>query len=93
MTQGEIEQSLITMLKELQTGAGEPAYELTPTTVPLKDLGFFDSLLALETTITLEEKLGTSFNADSIFSDKESAEPLSVSQIAARIVKVQGAGV
>ena len=39
------------------------------------------------------DSLGTSFDADSIFSDKESAEPLSVSQIAERIVKVQGAGV
>jgi acyl carrier protein len=92
MNKGEIEQSLITMLKELQAGAGEPAYEVTPATMPLKDLGFFDSLLALETTITLEERYGTSFNADSIFTDKESCEPLTVSQIAERIIKVQGAG-
>lgn len=63
MTQGEIEQSLIAMLKELQAGTGEQAQDLTPATVPLKDLGFFDSLLALETTISLEEQLGISFNA------------------------------
>ena len=93
MNQGEIEQSLIAMLKELQAGAGESAQEVTPATIPLKDLGFFDSLLALETTITLEERFGTSFNADSVFSDKDSDEPLSVSQIAERIVKVQRAGV
>lgn len=92
MNQGEIEQSLIAMLKELQAGAGEPAQELSPATVPLNDLGFFDSLLALETTIILEERFGTSFDADSIFADKESTEPLTVSQIAERIVKVQKAG-
>jgi hypothetical protein len=93
MNKGEIEQSLIAMLKELQAGAGEPAYEVTPATIPLKDLGFFDSLLALETTITLGERYGASFNADSIFTDKESSESLSVSQIADRIIKVKGAGV
>ena len=92
MNQGEIEQSLIAMLKELQAGAGEPAQEVSPATVPLKDLGFFDSLLALETTIILEERYGTNFDADSIFTDKESTEPLSVSQIAERIVNVQKAG-
>jgi transcriptional regulator with XRE-family HTH domain len=34
----------------------------------LKDLGFFDSLLALETTIAPEERFGASFNADSFLS-------------------------
>ncbi len=93
MNQGEIEQSLIGMLKELQAATGEPVQDLTPATIPLKDLGFFDSLLALETTITLEERFGTSFNADSVFTDKESSEPLSISQIAEKIAKVQGAAV
>jgi len=92
MTQLEIEKTLIEMLKGLQAGTGEEPCEVTSATVPIKDLGYFDSLLALETTIVLEERLGRTFGEDSVFWDKETSEPLSVSQIAGRIARVPGAG-
>lgn len=92
MNQTEVEEILIAMLKELQAGAGGPVDEVTPATIPLKDLGFFDSLLALETTIAIEGRFGASFNVDSLFTNKENAEPLSVVQIAARVVESCGGG-
>jgi len=82
MTKVEIEQTLIEILRELQAGTGDQPCEITPTTTPLTDLGFFDSLLALETTIVLEERVGVSWKDDSVFADIESSNPLTVAQIA-----------
>lgn len=90
MNQGEIERTLIQMLEVLQAGAEEERSEVGPATVPLTELGFFDSLLALETTIALEERFSVSFGEDTVFWDKENAKPLSVSQIAENIVKTSG---
>lgn len=92
MSAAEIEKQLVDLLKKLQAGTGEKNCEITSATVPLKDLGFFDSLLALETTIALEECVGKSFGEDSVFSDRESGEELSVSQIVRWIEKIIGAG-
>jgi len=73
MTEVEIERMIIETLQQLQTGTGEPACEMTPATAPLSDLGFFDSLLAIETTLALEEQIGCSCNEDSVFRSKDGA--------------------
>ena len=57
MTEPEIERLIIDTLKDLQAGSGDPQCEITPVVVPLSQLGFFDSLLAIETTLVLEERL------------------------------------
>ena len=90
MSPDDIEKALIHMLKELQAGAEDESGEVLPATVPIRDLGFFDSLLAVETTIALEARLGASFGDDNVFWNKENAEPLSISQIAQRLAKVSG---
>ncbi len=90
MSPDDIEKALIHMLKELQAGAEDESGEVLPATVPIRDLGFFDSLLAVETTIALEARLGASFGDDTVFWNKENAEPLSISQIAQRLAKVSG---
>ena len=48
MTSAEIEKAIIETLRELQAGCGEPEQQITPKTLPLVDLGFFDSLLQLK---------------------------------------------
>jgi hypothetical protein len=48
-------------------------------------MGFFDSLLAIETTLLLEERLGCSCGDDSVFKDADTDAPLSIAQIAARL--------
>lgn len=90
MTRIEIEQTLIDLLKELQDVTGDSSCNVTTTTMPLRDLAFFDSLLALETTVTLEEKLGASWDQDSVFVDKESAVALTVSEIAQKLATASG---
>jgi len=90
MTSAEVEKIIIGALQELQEGCGEPAKEISAKTLPLDDLGFFDSLLAIETTLVLEERLKCSCPEDSVFVDKDSAKPLSVAQITARLVTLAG---
>jgi len=90
MTSTEIEKTIIEALKELQAGCGDAPKEITPTTFPLTDLGFFDSLLAIETTLVLEELLKCSCPDDSVFIDKETAKPLTVAQIAERLAPLAG---
>ena len=91
MTKAEIEQTIVDLLKELQVTAGECACEVTAATVPLRDLSFFDSLLALETTVVLEEKLRASWDHDSVFTEKDATRPLTVAEIAERLAAISGA--
>jgi hypothetical protein len=91
MTQADIEHALIELLKEIQANTGDTSCEVTSATAPLSDLGFFDSLLALETTVVLEEKLGASWEEDSVFTEKDSSKALTVAEIAQRLAIKSGA--
>ncbi|MGH9352996.1 MAG: hypothetical protein ACRD2G_12690 [Terriglobia bacterium] len=90
MTTGEIEKIIIEALQGLQAGCSEPEQKITLTTSPLVDLGFFDSLLAIETTLVLEERLRCSCPDHSVFIDKETAKPLTIAQIAERLIALAG---
>ena len=90
MTSAEIEKTIIETLQELQAGSGETEQKITSTTLPLADLGFFDSLLAIETTLVLEERLKCKCAEDSMFIDKETAKALTVKQIAERLAPLAG---
>ena len=88
MTEAEIEIIIIETLRGLQAGTGEPECEITRATAPLAELGFFDSLLAIETTLVLEERLGCSCGDDSVFRDKNKPDPLTIAEIAARLAQI-----
>jgi acyl carrier protein len=85
MSKSEIEVIIIETLQELQAGSGDTEFEITPAVAPLSQLGFFDSLLAIETTLVLEERLGCSCGEDSVFKNKETEEPLTIGEIASRL--------
>lgn len=85
MNKTEIEEIIIETLRELQAGSGDNETVISPVVVPLSQLGFFDSLLAIETTLVLEERLGVSWGEDSVFKDKQTSEPLTISDIASRL--------
>jgi len=87
MTKTEIEQIIVETLRQLQVASGDVERDISPVMVPLSDLGFFDSLLAIETTLVLEERLGCSCDDDSVFKDSETSQPLSISDIAARFAQ------
>jgi acyl carrier protein len=82
MTNTDIEKIIIETLLELQAGSEEPGCEITPKTAPLVELEFFDSLLAIETTTALEEKLGCSCGEDSVFKQKGTEHPLTIAEVA-----------
>ena len=91
MNKTEIEQIIVETLQELQAGSGDTGCLINPVVVPLSDLGFFDSLLAIETTLVLEERLGCSCGEDSVFKDKQTSEPLAIAEIAARLAQKMAA--
>jgi len=91
MNKTEIEQIIVETLQELQAGSGDTACIINPVVVPLSELGFFDSLLAIETTLVLEERLGCSCGQDSVFKDKQTSEPLAIAEIAARLAQKMAA--
>jgi len=80
-----VENLVIQLLAELQSLVTEDPVKVTRVTVPLKDLAFFDSLLGLEMTVALERELGISIEEQTVFSDEDTREPLSITQIAQRI--------
>jgi acyl carrier protein len=82
MSELEVQGVIIATLKELQAGLGTEPSVITQGTNPLLDLDFFDSLLGIETTLVLEERLGISCKADTIFKHKVTGEPLAIAQIA-----------
>jgi acyl carrier protein len=90
MTSAEIEKIIIETLAELQAGCGEPGQEITRTMTPLGDLGFFDSLLAIETTLALEQKLKCKCPDDNAFVEKDNEKLLTIAEIAARLAQIQG---
>lgn len=95
MNTNQIEEALIELLRKLQNVTSEQQpVEITGLTVPLSDLAFFDSLLGLELTVALEERLEISIEDQTVFSNQETEEALSISQIAERLAQsVSGAGV
>jgi acyl carrier protein len=88
MTNTEIEKIIIETLRELQAGSDETAYEITPMTAPLAELAFFDSLLAIETTLALEERLGCSCDESSVFKHKQTERPLTIAEIAFQLAQI-----
>jgi len=90
MTSAEIEKIIIETLTTLQAGCGEPPQSISSATKPLDELGFFDSLLAIETTLSLEQKLKCKCPDDNAFFDKDNGKILAIAEIAARFAKIQG---
>ena len=92
MDKKEIEETLIVLLRELQAIAGDEPTEVTPATTPLEDLPNFDSLLGLEMTVAVEERLGITCEEQTIFKDEETLKALSISEISERIAEKHSGG-
>jgi acyl carrier protein len=90
MTSTEIEKAIIEILEELQAGSDDADQKITSSTAPLADLGFFDSLLGIETTLALEERLKCKCPDDSVFIDKATSKALTVAQVAKRLAPLVG---
>lgn len=89
MTSDEIETIIIETLVGLQAGSGGTRREITAATTPLVELEFFDSLLGIETTLSLEERLGCVCDASTVFKNKETDRALTIAQIASWLAKTE----
>ena len=87
LRQTHVEQVIIELLQELGCAVSNEPVEITSMSTPLSDLAFFDSLLGLEMTVALEQRLGITIEEQTVFCEKDTREPLSIAQIAEKLVR------
>ena len=86
MEESAIQLALFEILKDVQTMSGYPCDNLTSRLVPINDLEGFDSLLSVEVTVLIEEKLNCELSTDeSIFICSDGERPLCVEEIAKKV--------
>jgi acyl carrier protein len=80
MNRQEIEVEVIRVLTQIQRHSGQTNVIVQSDTCPLRDLALFDSLLALEASVELEEELGCP-SEDNLFIDDRTNRPLRVAEV------------
>lgn len=75
--------ALISVLRQVQKVSGRSCPEITDATKPIGDLQGFDSLLAVEATVLLEQKLGCTL-ADIPFISEGGTRALGIGAIVER---------
>lgn len=89
MTPDRIQSVILQTLKDIQIVSGRTWQDLPPTAVPIQDMDGFDSLLSVEATILVEEKLGCGeLKGESIFISEDGHRALSISEIAEKVMKM-----
>ena len=84
MTQTEIEQILIELIKNIQVMSGRPDVVIDASTRPIGDLDEFDSLNAVELTVEFADRL--KFEPDSNNVLLADDKPLSIAEAAHRLL-------
>lgn len=84
MTRATVLERLLEVLRKIQERSGEQPVALEETSVPLRELPKFDSLLALEASVEIEAELGCA-GEDNLFFDDRTKQPLNVSEIVDRL--------
>lgn len=77
------------VVRETQDASGHPTADVVGSLRPVGDLEGFDSLLGVEATILLEQKLGVQFSTESVFVTNHRAS--TVAEIADHILEQLGA--
>ena len=67
MTKSEIQIAVISAIVEVEERCGRQNPTLNGDTRPIDDLAAWDSLLGVEATLIIEEKIGKQFALESIF--------------------------
>lgn len=86
MSLQQIRQTILDVLKDIQTLSGRPWTELPPTAKPLCDLQGFDSICSVEATVLVEERLGgRKLKPYSVFISEDGQRALSIDEAAEHI--------
>lgn len=83
MNKEEIEQMLISIVRELQELSGREMAEISVETRPAEDIPGFDSLNCVEATIDAASRLDKEVNFNNVFFDDNKS--LSIEEAAARL--------
>src|SRR5262245_26757143 len=85
-TKTQIRAALEKVLRQVQTVSGRPCPDITDTTRPIGELDAFDSLMAVEATVLLEQELNVALAEGTPFiSTTGRKRALSVAEIVDRI--------
>jgi len=88
MANEAIEQTVISVIHDLQRLLGHPQGEVTRETRPHKDLPWFDSHLALLASVEIGKRLGCTLPDENIFTTKDGRTLLRVSEVVAKINEI-----
>ena len=88
-TRERVLQAIAEVVRETQEASGHPTATIEGSLRPVGGLEGFDSLLGVEATILLEQKLGVKFSTESVFVTNQAAS--SVAEIADRVLEQMGA--
>jgi hypothetical protein len=76
--------ALVAVLRQVQETSGRPCPAITDTIKPIGDLPGFDSLLAVEATVLLEQKLGCTLASGTPFISDSGTRALRMDMIVER---------
>jgi len=87
-TDAQLRAVLEAVLGEVQAMSGRECPRLEDATKPIGDLADFDSLVAVEATVLLEEKLGCTIARGTPFISENGKRALNLSEAAKRLGKL-----
>ena len=79
---------VLDVLRNIQEMSGRKWRSLGDEAKPIGGLDGFDSLSAVEATVMIEEKLGFSFDLDSLFVSNDGKRALTLKEISKRLAKL-----
>lgn len=85
MTQQQIAAAVLDVVRDVQKLSGRTWKGLRDDEKPIGDLDEFDSLLGVEATVLIENKIGFRLNLNTVFVSADGKRALTVREIAARI--------
>lgn len=88
MDKGKIEAALVAVIKQVQETSGRPAPDITESTTPIGDIDGFDSLLAVEATVMLEQALGCTLSDGTPFVSRDGKKALTLVEIVDRVAEM-----
>lgn len=91
MKREDIIETLIAMLKELHSELCDDEVDIDPSTCPVGGMSHFDSLMGVIATVRCFDKFNiTDEKTVSLFESKKNGEPLTIGDVADKIVTLIG---
>jgi hypothetical protein len=92
MKRKDVIETLVAILKEIQSEVGDEADEIGVSTCPFGSMGGFDSLMGVVVTVRCFDKFDIEDDNKTVsfFEPNKSGEPVSVGDVADKIVILQG---